>query len=174
MPTLRRTLLVLLTLTSCVGCDQASKSLARAHLPRHEIFSFLGDTVRLQYSENAGGFLGLGAGLSPATRRVIFKAGVAVMLLTLALFTLAARRATALQIFALALFVGGGLGNLVDRIAYGGVVIDFMNIGIGPLRTGIFNVADVAIMVGAVGVALFARRDIEAADASQESKRVQP
>ena len=38
------------------------------------------------------------------------------------------------------LMCGGGIGN----------VIDFLNIGIGPLRTGIFNVADVAIMTGAI------------------------
>jgi signal peptidase II len=47
-----------------------------------------------------------------------------------------------------ALFVAGGASNLVDRIAYG-MVIDFMNVGIGSLRTGIFNVADMAIMLGA-------------------------
>jgi signal peptidase II len=52
-----------------------------------------------------------------------------------------------------ALFVAGGASNLVDRIAHG-VVIDFMNVGIGPLRTGIFNVADVAIMLGA-GILMF-------------------
>ena len=45
------------------------------------------------------------------------------------------------------MFLAGGLSNLVDRIAMGSV-IDFLNIGIGPIRTGIFNVADVAIMAG--------------------------
>ena len=47
----------------------------------------------------------------------------------------------------LLLFVAGGMSNLIDRIAMGSV-IDFLNIGIGPFRTGIFNVADVAIMAG--------------------------
>ena len=46
--------------------------------------------------------------------------------------------------------LSGGLGNLVDRIINDGRVIDFMNIGIGSLRTGIFNVADVCITVGVV------------------------
>ena len=54
-----------------------------------------------------------------------------------------------------ALFVAGGASNLLDRISYG-MVIDFMNVGVGPLRTGIFNVADVAIMLGA-GLLLFER-----------------
>jgi signal peptidase II len=51
---------------------------------------------------------------------------------------------------ACALLLGGAIGNLIDRVRFDGLVIDFMNLGIGPLRTGIFNVADVAISVGAV------------------------
>ena len=54
----------------------------------------------------------------------------------------------------LSLFVAGGASNWIDRVIRGSVV-DFINVGIGPLRTGIFNVADVAIMLGA-GVLLFA------------------
>ena len=45
------------------------------------------------------------------------------------------------------LVLAGGASNWVDRVARGSVV-DFMNVGVGPIRTGIFNVADVAIMVG--------------------------
>jgi signal peptidase II len=39
------------------------------------------------------------------------------------------------------------MSNLADRMAIGSV-IDFLNVGIGPVRTGIFNVADMAIMAG--------------------------
>jgi signal peptidase II len=45
------------------------------------------------------------------------------------------------------LVLAGGASNWVDRLVRGSVV-DFMNVGIGPLRTGIFNVADMAIMMG--------------------------
>jgi signal peptidase II len=48
----------------------------------------------------------------------------------------------------LALFVAGGISNWIDR-ATNGSVVDFLNIGVGWLRTGVFNVADVAIMLGA-------------------------
>jgi signal peptidase II len=51
------------------------------------------------------------------------------------------------------LFVAGGISNLADRVIRGSVV-DFMNVGVGPLRTGIFNVADLAIMAGALLVAV--------------------
>ncbi len=53
-------------------------------------------------------------------------------------------------VVAWSLVLSGGLGNLVDRIINDGRVIDFMNIGIGSLRAGIFNVADVYITVGVV------------------------
>ena len=53
----------------------------------------------------------------------------------------------------LVLFLAGGASNLIDRVAFGSV-IDFLNIGLGPFRTGIFNVADVAIMAG-VAILLF-------------------
>jgi signal peptidase II len=59
----------------------------------------------------------------------------------------------------------GGLGNLWDRLATGGWVVDFMNLGVGPLRTGIFNVADVALMAGVALVAWPERRGADAAGA---------
>ena len=46
------------------------------------------------------------------------------------------------------MIIGGGAGNLIDRIQYDGVVIDFLNVGVGPVRTGVFNVADVAVIAG--------------------------
>ena len=51
------------------------------------------------------------------------------------------------RLIGVCLVFAGGASNWVDRVARGSVV-DFMNVGVGPLRTGIFNVADVAIMVG--------------------------
>ena len=56
-----RVAVLLLTLTACVGCDQLSKSAARSYLPRTTVVSLMGDTVRLQYAENPGAFLSLGA-----------------------------------------------------------------------------------------------------------------
>jgi signal peptidase II len=53
-------------------------------------------------------------------------------------------------VFAGALFCGGGLGNWIDRVARSGYVVDFLQCGIGPVRTGIFNLADVAVMAGAL------------------------
>ena len=46
------------------------------------------------------------------------------------------------------LFLAGGISNFYDRATNNGAVVDFLNIGIGSVRTGIFNIADVALMLG--------------------------
>jgi signal peptidase II len=70
------------------------------------------------------------------------------MLLILLGYTLLSKSVSPSAIFAYALVFAGGVGNLIDRLMYDGFVIDFINIGVGSLRTGIFNVADVAVTLG--------------------------
>ena len=52
-----------------------------------------------------------------------------------------------MAIVALSSVISGGVGNLIDRI-WRGSVIDFIYIGVGPLHTGVFNIADMAITGG--------------------------
>lgn len=162
MRTVPRLLLLLAVTLGSVGCDQATKIAARAHLPRYDVISLLGDTVRLQYIENPGAFLGLGGTLPDGVRHALLVVGVAIAVAALVLFAIVrvARPATVLQVTALALVCGGGIGNLIDRIWRDGRVIDFLNVGVGPLRSGIFNVADVALLAGA-GLLLLASRAAE-------------
>jgi signal peptidase II len=63
-----------------------------------------------------------------------------------------------LRIAVLSLICGGGVGNLADRVRYHGYVTDFLNVGIGPVGTGIFNMADVALMTGMALLFLLHRR----------------
>ena len=49
-----------------------------------------------------------------------------------------------------AFILAGGIGNLIDRATQNGLVTDFLNVGIGPVRTGIFNVADMAVTFGVI------------------------
>jgi signal peptidase II len=144
----------------CVGCDQASKRVAADVLKGSETQSFLGDVFRLTYAENRGAFLGLGGGWPEPLRWLVFTgAAVAVVAASLGWVVAQLRRPhhDALAVWAMLLIAAGGAGNLVDRIWRGGRVIDFMNLGLGPVRTGIFNVADVQIMVG-LGLLLMTRR----------------
>jgi signal peptidase II len=136
-----------------VGCDRVSKQLATAALKHAPARSYLGGLVRLEYAENRGGFLSVGAGLPRRWRIVVFELGGAVLLLAAA--WVGTRMGLGIrQRMALTLIVAGGAANLLDRLAYGAVV-DFLNLGIGGrLRTGIFNVADLAIAAGAAVLAL--------------------
>ena len=140
-------LALLITIGVTIGCDRVTKHVAATALSEAPSRSFLADTFRLEYVENTGAFLGLGADWPLGARTAVF--GVGNGLLLAALVVLAKRgRWPGRALLGVALFVAGGASNLLDRITYG-TVIDFMNVGIGPLRTGIFNVADVAIMLGA-------------------------
>lgn len=143
---------VLFAALATIGCDRVTKHVAASALSGTPGHSLLGDTVRLQYAENTGGFLGLGAEWPRAARTAFFTIGNATLLLGVVIVALRSRwRGAAL--IGVTLFVAGGASNLLDRIAFGRV-IDFLNVGLGPLRTGIFNVADVAILLGAALVAL--------------------
>jgi signal peptidase II len=146
----KRIILIFIVLVSCVGCDQATKSVAQSFLSETEVWSFWGDTVRLQLAHNHGAFLGLGSSFPETLRDGLFSVGVALMLPALLFYTLFSRSVSPPTILAFALLLAGGLGNLIDRLMYGGYVVDFINIGAGPIRSGVFNVADVIVVVGAL------------------------
>ena len=145
-------LVLLVVVVGTIGCDRISKHVATTTLAGMPSRSYLADTVRLEYAENSGGFLSLGATWPTAARTIIFSAVTGLTLL--ALIALAVRRGLrGWPALGLALFGAGGASNWIDRVVQG-TVVDFLNVGIGPVRTGIFNVADVSIMLGAVIFAL--------------------
>ncbi len=150
MPVFKRVLCILLVLFACVGCDQTTKRYAEAKLPKALPVSLLSDTVRLQVAHNEGSFLSLGAASPKAWRLATLRVGVGAMLLGLLAYALFVRGGRPSFVFALALVLAGGFSNLVDRFVNDGYVVDFINLGVGPVRTGIFNVADVAITAGAL------------------------
>lgn len=138
--------MLLAIVVATIGCDQASKHVASARLVDGQRQSYLGDAVRLEYSENPGGFLSLGADLPGWARTAIFSGGSAILLVASVLSAFW-HKLGPLALAGLWLWFAGAASNLVDRVGDGRVV-DFLNVGIGPLRTGIFNVADMAIMLG--------------------------
>jgi len=148
MPRLKRTTLILLVLLSCVGCDQVTKQIARQSLATSNPISLLGDSLRLQYVENRGAFLSLGANIPEHWRFGLLTLLTGCFLVGLVLFLLRSKGLARATSVALALVAAGGIGNLIDRLVHQGRVVDFLNLGIGPVRTGIFNVADIAITLG--------------------------
>ena len=149
MQKIKRLSVLFLTLITSVGCDQATKRAAQMHLNGRAPRSYFNNMLRLEYTENPGAFLNLGARFSAEMQFWIFTVAVGIILLLLfsAMLNFSYKGQRALS-FALALYLGGGIGNLLDRVLHGGRVIDFLNVGVGSIRTGIFNVADMVIMAG--------------------------
>jgi signal peptidase II len=140
-----------LVLGASVGCDQATKVFATSSLKGTGPHSYLGDIFRLQFATNEGAFLSLGAGLPTEMRYWVLTVAVGLLLFGIAIYALMSKKLDAWQIGGYALIAGGGFSNWVDRARFEGKVVDFMNMGLGSLRTGIFNVADLAILAG-IGV----------------------
>lgn len=138
--------------------DQFTKNWAVQSLKDQPSVSYLGGLFQWIYAENPGAFLGMGGGLSREVRFVLF-AVIVLAGLSFMIWYLLKKETSKVNLIAYAFILGGGFGNLWDRVVHqNGHVVDFMLIEIyGPLRTGVFNVADVAIMVG-VFLALFGER----------------
>jgi signal peptidase II len=139
-------MLAIVLLLTTIGCDRVTKHLATTRLAGNSAHSYLSGTVRLEYAENPGAFLGLGENL-PDWARTAFLTVVATFGLAAVAVAAFKLRRRATPFIGAILFLAGGVSNLVDRIIRG-TVVDFVNVGVGSLRTGIFNVADVALMAG--------------------------
>jgi signal peptidase II len=129
--------------------DFASKRLVLAAADRlARPVEILGDVARFAYVRNPGAAMGL-----PLGGRGFL---IGVSLLAGAVLTALYRRTDPQQRLrrcALAAILGGALGNLVDRVFYGGLVVDFIDLGFGAHRFYTFNVADMGVTLG--GAALF-------------------
>lgn len=143
----KRIALVLGVMVANIVLDQVTKSIAREQLMGAPPISYLGDFFRLSFVENRGAFLSLGAGMSEQLRYWGLKVLPVLLLIGLLGYTLFSASLSKLQVLAFAFILGGGISNVYDRLLYNQVV-DFMNMGFPSLRTGIFNFADVSIMIG--------------------------
>lgn len=134
-------LLVLLA-ADCTSKRAAEIMLAPAGVP-HEV---VGEVIRFQLAYNVGAAMGLTIGRHS---RVVFSLMALLAVAVLArLYRRAARDDWRLAL-ALALIIGGALGNLLDRIRSPLGVVDFIDVGMGGLRFWTFNVADVGVTLGA-------------------------
>ncbi len=152
-----RFLLAVVVVSSCIGCDQATKKIATETLRNAPRQSYLGDIIRLEYAQNRGGFLSLGNNLPDSVRSLIF-IGITSVFMLLVAGLMVRRWDVSLVVFLSGAFIlAGGIGNLIDRASQNGLVTDFLNVGIGPLRTGIFNVADMAVTFGTIAFIIATR-----------------
>ena len=136
-----------------IGCDQVTKNLAKDHLIKGVSTSYLNDTVRLIYVQNTGAALGLGDDLHPQLSFWLLSIFPLIVLSGLCYYAIKnAKTMRAMELLCFCLIFGGGLGNIIDRILYDRHVTDFLNIGFGNVRTGIFNFADMCVTSGVLGL----------------------
>ena len=157
---------LLLIVTLNRGCDQVSKIIVRENLVPYEQITVIKDHFILTKVENTGAFLSAGSNLPDFLRTLILTV-LPILVLAYGLwFIYSHKQLPALMQVGICFLIGGGIGNIYDRIVHGSVT-DFMHMDFILFRTGIFNLADVSIMIG-IGLLLInnlmaakARRELE-------------
>ncbi len=122
-----------------LAADQYTKYLISSHMVENQTIPFIDGIFDITYVRNTGAAFGIFTG-----KPVFLTVVTAVLLVALSIYAFSQRKKIpALETAALALIVGGGLGNLITRVMYG-YVVDFFNFYFWP----VFNVADIAICIG--------------------------
>lgn len=130
-----------------LGCDQFSKVIARKNIEPYEQITIIKDRFILTKVENTGAFLSAGSNL-PNFVRIAVLTVLPILVLGYGLwFLYSNKHLPRLMQIGICFLVGGGIGNIYDRIVYGSVT-DFLFMDFVLFRTGIFNLADVSIMIG--------------------------
>ncbi|MBD3220161.1 signal peptidase II [bacterium] len=159
-----------LAATVILALDFVTKRLVLAHADtlRFDRVEVIGEFFRLAYVRNPGAAMGL----TPFGRwsLVAISAGASVLLIWFLVVTPTGQRWRRL---AMGLILGGAVGNLIDRVFYDGLVVDFLDFGLGSARFWTFNIADIGVSCGGVLLLLCLlsdewrerrRRDAPAAD----------
>lgn len=142
-----RALLSLAVSLSVLGCDQGTKRMAELSVKYSAGTSYLFNLLQIRYAENTGAWGSMGSDWSDPIRLIFLMLIPSLVLIGLAAALVHLPGLRRMQVAGLALILGGGLSNVLDRILYG-YVVDFLYLGIGAIGTNIFNIADVAIMAG--------------------------
>ncbi len=147
-----RLILLFLLVALNVGCDQVSKIIVRQKVDYNENISLIKDHFTLTKVENTGAFLSMGDELPELVRFTLLSL-MPIAVLGFGLYYLFANVNLPIGIqLGICFLIGGGIGNIYDRLKFGSVT-DFLHIDFGLFRTGVFNFADVSIMVG-IGILL--------------------
>jgi signal peptidase II len=150
-----RPLLIILILALNIGCDQVSKTIVRHKLTYYDRIDFLDHHINLMKVENTGAFLSLGDSLSGPVKTILLNILPLLAVLFGLYYVFTKTDLDNITVFAIILIIGGGGGNIYDRMAHGSVT-DFMHIDFVLFQTGVFNVADMSIMAGTFIILLHA------------------
>lgn len=155
---MKRILPLILTF-NVVLWDQLSKYLITKSIPQREIgVSFFGDFLRIIHVRNLGIAFSIGRDLSEPLRSILFTFLPLCVLAILGLHFFKSDEYTTFQRWMAAGVMGGGIGNLLDRIFRPEGVVDFIDVKIygflGMERWPTFNIADSAVVVCGIAITL--------------------
>lgn len=123
--------------------DQVSKLAIKSRFALHESLEVLGSVLHFTYIQNPGMAFGLDFG-----NKIFLAVFAAIASAAIFIYLFRVRQAPFSHRLAFALILGGAIGNLIDRLAYG-EVIDFIELRFGDIRWPfIFNLADVGLTIG--------------------------
>ncbi len=145
---LRVTFILALVLLN-VGCDQVSKNVVRQTIAKEERIHVIKDNFLLTKVENEGAAWSVGSDLSPLLKIIFLQIIPTLVLVFLLRHILIQTKYKKETVVGFAFIIGGGIGNLFDRIVHNSVT-DFLILDLGLIKTEIFNLADVSIMVGSI------------------------
>lgn len=135
-----------------VGIDQFTKWLVYSNMEKNTVINLIkiGDTevLNLYYCTNEGAAFSM---MEDKTIFLIVVTSIVIIALIVGLLTKKIHRAP--YVVSVALIIGGGLGNLVDRLFNGGSVVDFIDVRL--INFPIFNFADICAVVGGILLCLF-------------------
>ncbi|WP_375578508.1 signal peptidase II [Marivirga tractuosa] len=141
-------LIGLILVISNISCDQITKNEVRKNISYNERIEVVNDNFVLTKVENTGAALGFGSEFHPTIKLFIFQLLPILVLIYLFYFLYKKEDISKLNFIAITFFIGGGIGNIIDRVLHNSVT-DFMYLELGPLHTGIFNMADVSVTIAA-------------------------
>jgi len=142
-----RTIFILALLSCNVGCDQISKHIVRQTIAEDANISIIPGHFILTNIENTGAFLSVGQNLPEPLKTLLLTIFPLTVLILALVFLFTHANLSRMSVLGICFVVGGGLGNIYDRLVYGSVT-DFVHLNFGIFQTGVFNMADVSVMVG--------------------------
>jgi len=159
-----RNLIIILIVIANIGCDQISKKVVRDSVEPGDRIEIINQNFLLMNVENDGAFLSFGSDFSPILRNILLLGLPLLMLIGVLFYLFSQAKLPKVALIGWSFVIGGGIGNMYDRIKFGSVT-DFLFIDLGGVfRTGVFNMADVSIMVGMGFLVLFYIQDARKPD----------
>lgn len=152
---LSRTAFIVLLIIFNIAIDQISKVIVRTQVVPGTETDILGSYLTLHNVENSGAFLGMGSDFNPTLKLILLLLLPIGVLGYVLYYIIKNKTLDKFSLIGFCFIIGGGIANVYDRIVYGSVT-DFFHIDLGGVfRTGIFNVADMSVMLG-MGLLLYA------------------